>query len=123
MKYKKHLLLIVISVLMVLVACGSKDETDKPTEEEALANLTDTEMPIVKEPITLKVFAGKSAQNADSDWNDILIWNEYAKMTNINIEWDQIQPDSVVEKRNLALMGGTLPDVFLLSAIIQYRYF
>lgn len=115
---------------LTLTACGEKDSedptgsetTDSKTEEtsqtESKENVNKSGMPIVDEPITLTMFTGKSAQNVNSDWNDILIWNEYEDMTNIKLEWkDQVQTDSLEEKRNLALAGGTLPDVFYLASM------
>src|SRR5699024_8838968 len=89
-------------------------------------NFNETGFPIVNEPITLKMFAGKSAQNVNSDWNDILIWNEYEKKTKVHLDWvEQVQTESLEEKRNLALTGGDLPDVFYLAsvpAIDIYKY-
>nr|WP_286168748.1 extracellular solute-binding protein [Roseburia sp. 1XD42-34] len=74
-------------------------------------------MPIVDEELELEFFANKPAQNEDNDWNDILIWNHYKNMTNINVKWDQINPEALEEKRNLALGGGELPDAFFLSQL------
>src|SRR5699024_1893631 len=67
------------------------------------------------EEFDMTIFANKPAQNEDNDWNDILIWNEYRDMTNINVEWDLQNPDALDEKRNLALGSNELPDVFFLS--------
>lgn len=108
--------------MLALSACTNK-EGNKPSKNDEKPNNETTEstnktgFPIVDEPLTLKVFAGKSAQNVDSDWNDILIWNHYAEKTNINIQWEQIQTDSMAEKRNLALASGSLPDVFFLASV------
>src|SRR5699024_12384818 len=45
-------------------------------------------------------------------WNDVMIFNEYKEMTNMNINWKLIPDEGLEEKRNLALSGGTLPDAF-----------
>src|SRR5699024_5042991 len=66
---------------------------------------------IVEETITLDFFAGK-APSTNDDWNDVLIYNEYEDMTNIDINWQMVPFDSMEEKRNLALSGGELPDAF-----------
>src|SRR5690606_8190502 len=112
---------VVVGLVLLLAACSgnkaSNEEENQKVDEDALANVNETGFPIVKEPLTLKVFTGKSAQNVNSDWNDILVWNTYAEMTNVNLEWEQIQTDSLEEKRNLALAGGNLPDVFFLSSM------
>src|SRR5699024_4516523 len=66
--------------------------------------------------ITFEVFTSKSPQNVDHDWNDLLLWNEYEDMTNINVDWkEQVPNDSLEERRNLALGGGDLPDIFYFS--------
>src|SRR5699024_3928092 len=122
---KRLIYCLMIMVLITLAACSDDKETDGSDNEKALENLNETGMPIVDDPITLNVFTGKSAQNVDSDWNDILIWNEYADMTNINLEIEQVQTDSLEEKRNLALGGGSLPDVFYLAQLPNldiYKY-
>lgn len=118
MKINKIFLGLVV-LMMLLTACSNNiEKEDEGVDQEALKNVNKTGFPIVKEPITLKMFTGKSAQNVKSDWNDILIWNKYSEMTNIKLDWEQqIQTDSLEEKRNLALAGGNLPDVFFLSAM------
>jgi putative aldouronate transport system substrate-binding protein len=102
---------LILSLTFLLVACGSKDEATKGGSEEALENLNEEGMPVVKEPIELEFFAGKSATTAD-DWNDVLLLNEYKKMTNVNINWKQVPADGLEEKRNLALGSDDLPDAF-----------
>lgn len=115
---KKLLFSFVILILLTVAACGGNNEDNDGMNEEALENLNKTDFPIVDEPITLEMFTGKSAQNVDQDWNDLLIWNEYSEMTNIELDWKhQVQTDSLEEQRNLALGSGDLPDVFYLSSM------
>ncbi len=98
--------------LLFLAACANDDKKNSAVgNEKALENLTDTEMPIVKEEITLNFFAGKAPATADN-WNDVMIFNKYKEMTNINVKWEQVPHASLAEKRNLALAGGNLPDAF-----------
>lgn len=123
-RYKKSLILLLfVLVLFVFSACSGDDDKDSGSESESNnsesseSTVNETGMPIVDEEITMKVFANKPAQNEDNDWNDILIWNHYRDMTNINVEWDSINPDALEEKRNLALGSGDLPDAFFLSQL------
>src|SRR5690625_3218353 len=74
-------------------------------------------MPIVDDEIDMTIFANKPAQNEDNDWNDILIWNHYRDLTNINADWNLVNPDALDEKRNLALGSGELPDAFFLAQL------
>src|SRR5699024_560137 len=97
-----------ISVLLLLAACGGNNEgasndNNNETADAECGNVNESGMPIVDEEFDMTIFANKPAQNEDNDWNDILIWNEYRDMTNINVEWDLQNPDALDEKRNLAL--------------------
>ncbi|MBO0991961.1 extracellular solute-binding protein [Bacillus sp. SD088] len=117
MKTKKILFLFLILTMMLLVACSENSSSnnegkanDTP-EKEDTENFNKTGMPIVDEPITLKFMAGKSPSNTNN-YNDVLIWKEYKKLTNIEIDWELVPTEGLTEKRNLALAGGNLPDVF-----------
>ncbi|MFC4404113.1 extracellular solute-binding protein [Gracilibacillus xinjiangensis] len=111
MKFKKGLIAATSAVLL-LSACnnaeGSQGENDAETASE---NVNETGMPIVNEQIKLKIFADR-ASSTNEDWNDVMVFNEYEKMTNIDVEWEMVPTDALEEKRNLALASGTLPDVF-----------
>ncbi|MBO0993320.1 extracellular solute-binding protein [Bacillus sp. SD088] len=119
MKYKKIILLLLTSFILVLAACNGKQASEPQTSEgddEGLENFNESGMPVVNEPITLKFMAGKGSKNAD-DYNETLLWKTYEEMTNIHIDWELVAADGREEKRNLALAGGTLPDVFYAMAI------
>jgi len=95
-----------------MVGCGKKEEI--PTKaQETKSDVPDymnaTGLPIVKKPITLKAFALKSGNTIE--FEKLLIWQEYEKMTGIHIEWEEATSNGV-EKRNLKLASGDLPDIF-----------
>lgn len=83
-------------------------------EENVPDNLNLEGFPIVKEPLTLKAMVSKHA--AQPSWNEILVWQEYEKMTGIKIEWEEVSSD-LSEKRNLALASGEYPDVFYRASV------
>lgn len=131
----KRLLFVLISALflIVLAACGSEDangnddgannniENVDNANDNADGENTDgvnkEDFPIVDEEIEMSVFANKPVQNEGNDWNDILIWDEYRDLTNINVDWNTIGPDALEERRNITMGGGEdLPDAFFLSA-------
>ncbi|GIP35003.1 extracellular solute-binding protein [Paenibacillus sp. J2TS4] len=87
---------------------GDADQTG--SENAAVKVVNETGFPIVNEPIKLK-FVAPQATNTP-DWNDIMLFNEYEKMTGIDIEWQMINQEILSEKRNLILAGGDLPDAF-----------
>lgn len=127
MKKQKAVIHTFISILvlsLVLTACGSngggggsqspestKKAQESQTASEAPAKLNNTGFPITNEPISLKIIAGKSATTA-ANWNDTLIWKEYAKQTNINVDFELVPFDALPEKRNLIITSNELPDAF-----------
>jgi putative aldouronate transport system substrate-binding protein len=117
MLFRKLSLLLVV-VTLLLSACSNNPTNTEENEpsKEATENLNTSGMPIVKEPITLNFFNGKAPTTAD-DWNDVLIWNTYKDMTNINVKWEMVPTEGLEEKRNLALASGNLPDAFHTAGI------
>src|SRR5690625_1525148 len=111
---KRLSFILVAFLLLVLAACGGAEEEEG--QNEPSENFKEEGMPIVKEPIELEIFAGKSATTAD-DWNDVLLLNEYEKMTNIHIDWEQVPAEGLDEKRNITLGSGDLPDAFYAANI------
>lgn len=99
-KNKKILFLLCISFFSVLVACSKDEKEAVGGSEDALENLNQEGMPIVEEEITIDVFAGKAASAAD-DWNDVPVLNEYEKMTNIDMNWNQVPVDGLEEKKEI----------------------
>lgn len=105
----------------VLAGCGGgggnggSENPPAPGEStspsEALANLNESGMPIVKEPINLTFFTGKPTGNSN-DYREVRIWQEYAKMSNINVDFQLVPTGNVSERKNLVLSGGDYPDVF-----------
>ena len=121
----KKRLLTALPIMLLLVACGGEqtDGSDSgsatnsgDTSEASETSINPEGMPISDEEIEMTFFAGKGAMNANSDWNDILLWNEYESMTNINIEWDEYLTEALEEQRNLSLVSGNLPDVYYLAS-------
>ena len=97
MMRSKNLLFIGLTMMVLLLAaCGDKNKANGEVETDS-KNFNESGMPIVNETIKLDVFAGKSATTAD-DWNDVLILNEYEKMTNIDITWNQVPADGLDRK-------------------------
>lgn len=145
MRLSKRVILLIVAFSMVfslLVGCVKQNETsttggeqsnssDKQTNEpnKQGAQAKDDEgnkqsdvpdylnaegFPIVKEPITLTVMVSK--QVSQPSWSEMLVWQEYEKMTGIKIEWQEVSSD-LTEKRNLALASGKYPDLFYRASV------
>lgn len=115
MRIKKGLLVLLLVIISIGLAACSDEKANK--DNTSNGEVLKTGMPIVKDPVDLTFFANKPAQNEDNDWNDILIWNHYRDLTNVNVKWNSINPDALEEKRNLALGSGELPDAFFLAQL------
>lgn len=109
--FKRVVIATLVMLISAALAACKQDDAPYVIDEEALANVNETGMPIVKEPITLKFFIGKRADNL-ADLDHVSGLNLYEEMTNIDIQWDQVMADAIEERRNLAIAGENLPDVF-----------
>ncbi|MFD1415958.1 extracellular solute-binding protein [Oceanobacillus jeddahense] len=115
---KLFFLLVTLIFVSALYACSNGGDADSKEGEAAGEEDVNAEgFPIVEEELELTFFANKPAQNEGNDWNDILIWNEYRDLTNINVNWNSVSPDALEENRNLALGSGDLPDAFFLAEL------
>jgi len=125
----------VISVILaasfltsVLTSCGSKNNTSvkdtKATGTSATDYLNmDSEFPIVKNPITLKVVGLKEASSGSPD--KIWFWKWAEKTMNIKFNVQLIDTGAQKEKINLMFAANEFPDFFYgvdfsTSDIIRY---
>ena len=98
--------IVAISIL-ALTACGGGGASDSSTKDQ---NLKDIKFPLEKEA-TLNIMI-QSSPIAPSDPNEKLIFSRLQKDTNVKINWSNYTWDSYVEKRNLKVASGDLPDAF-----------
>ncbi|MCD9020267.1 extracellular solute-binding protein [Cohnella silvisoli] len=131
MKFKRRVSTLVASLLVIAVLAGCSgnngNASNTPSNsggntgasagnetKPAAGNLNETGMPIVKDKITIQMLTGKPP--AATDWNKLMLWTEYEKMTNIHIDWvDQVPFANLAEKRNLVLAGGEYTEAFFTS--------
>ena len=115
-KFKRALACATAAALAASVcACGKGGE--KKTAE---AEVNKSGFPIVDQPITLKVMAAKFASH--SNWDDMMLWKEYEKMTGIHIQWQCVPTESIAEKKNIALASGDIPDIFYRTYMGQQEF-
>ncbi|WP_010276216.1 extracellular solute-binding protein [Paenibacillus senegalensis] len=124
----KQAAITILSLALVATACsgggtegtgGTGGSDDPPTpggSPQAVENLNPSGFPIVDEPIQLRFVAGRSATTAQ-DWNNVMLFDEYEKMTGIDIQWQMIGTEVLSEQRNLMLTGGDLPDAFYAASV------
>ena len=100
---------------------GSGQESNSKAQEESgvqkTSHLNAEGFPIVNEQITLTVY-GQRDQN-QTEWKNMLVMQEYEKMTNIHMDFQEVPADGFAENKQLLFASNELPDVFLRSAINQ----
>jgi ABC-type sugar transport system, periplasmic component len=115
---------IVLSAVMLMgmaAACssggnGGEDgapETSAKQKEET--EIRTEGFPIVQEPIQLKMFAQKSPTNGP--YEEMLVFKEYEKMTNIDIVWEDVPTEGFAEKKNLMFASNELPDALFKAGL------
>ncbi|MFE6167801.1 extracellular solute-binding protein [Viridibacillus arvi] len=112
---KRYFAGIVTSLLLtssILGACSSEEGTTGKSEN--VENVNKTGMPITKEKIEVDGFGAKFF--ASQDWNKLMLWDEYSKKSNIEVNWKTVQVEALVEKRNLMLAAGDYPELFFAAA-------
>ncbi|MCZ1181471.1 extracellular solute-binding protein [Shouchella clausii] len=108
---KKHCLLIAVATLGVATtACADAGE-DTATESENKDIVNESGFPIVKEPIELTFFTGKSEPNSNN-FEETYVWKTYEEMTDMKINFELAAFDGLAEKRNLLFASGNYPDAF-----------
>lgn len=116
-KWLSMLMAAVISTGLIAGCSSNSPEAAEGNETPAAAasdNLNETGFPIVKEPIQLAMMTSKAPTTANN-WNETMLWQEYAKMTNINVDFQLVASDAMAEKRNLAMASGEYPDAFFIG--------
>src|SRR5699024_1863719 len=98
------------TAIVMLAACSDNEKASGEEENSVDENFNEEGMPIVDDTIDIEIFANKPAQNEDNDWNDILIWNHFQDLTNINVKWDTFNPATLDEKRDLSLSCSDVHD-------------
>lgn len=123
MKLKKLLLLLLTMIMLVsLVACGNKEESNKgdnTSTDGATVDGNDSEaggkevaFPL-SEKKEFKVF---SILNGEHDLKDNITMQTLLEEANMDFQYDSVMGSDLLEKRNLILGSGEYPDVFLKSS-------
>lgn len=104
---------VLIVLALFLVGCNNNDGASSQDNE-----LTDVTFPL-EEEITLK-FMTQSSPLAPTDPNEKLIYERLEEETGVHIEWKNYTSEAFIEKRNLALGTGDLPDAIIDAAFNTY---
>ncbi|KRG15398.1 ABC transporter substrate-binding protein [Lederbergia galactosidilytica] len=99
---------------LILVGCGNSGKSASSEDH----GLKDIEFPL-EEKVSLK-FMTQSSPLAPDDPNEKLIYKRLEEKTGVHIDWKNYTHDSFIEKRNLALSSGDLPDAILDAGFSNY---
>lgn len=119
---KKWPILLISS--LALASCGGEGEsTDYVEEGPDEENFNEEGFPIVNDSIELTLFSERHALNGPFD--EMLVWEEYEEMTNIEINWNDVSQEGFGERKQLEFTSSDLPDVFYRahlsrSEIVEY---
>ena len=115
MRRAMYLLVVFLLTVSMLFGCsnaGTESEvgnvtTSETKAAEAESYFSETEYPIVKEPITLT-----TVTSDNKPLEEMKMFQELSAKTNINISTEAIGGDGYAEKKALILASGDLPDMF-----------
>ncbi|PLR67538.1 ABC transporter substrate-binding protein [Bacillus sp. UMB0893] len=113
MKNVKKAMFSSVAALVLAAGCSNNSKTASKDYE-----LTEVSFPL-KEEVSLK-FMTQSSPLAPKDPNEKLIYKRLEEKTGVHIDWKNYTNDSFVEKRNLAIASGDLPDAILDAGYSDY---
>lgn len=103
---------------MTLAACSSdtpSTEKEGNSKGEASSNASADGFPIVKEPLKLKMFTRIAPVNGP--FKDMPVFQDYEKMSNVQVEFIEAPTDGFNEKKNLLFASNELPDALYRSGL------
>ncbi|WP_281890582.1 extracellular solute-binding protein [Paenibacillus sp. YYML68] len=101
---------LMMTAALVVSGCagdGGKEGASKPEEKSAAKKV---QFPL-EQPIQLKMFANVPPQ-IKKDMNDMQMFKELNKQTNVQVSWTQVGWEQLAEKKNILIASGDLPDAF-----------
>ncbi len=113
-------LTIVIIFCTVLIGCA--DEESPTTSKLSLVGNIASTFPLVNSAASLNIMATGSG---GKDQESVFVWNEYEKMTGVNINWTTVTTDTRSEAYQTALLNHQQYDLIMrckLSATKLLRY-
>lgn len=99
-KKKAFFMITALLVSMTLYGCTSNN-----SNEEASPGNTE---PSQSKPSQLRILMSQAPTH--NNYDDMLVWQEYETISGIRIDWNAVPDADFVEKRNILLAGGDLPD-------------
>ena len=109
MKNVKRVLAVSLASVLLVSGCSNASKSETASSKEY--KLKNVSFPL-KEKVTLN-FMTQSSPLAPADPNKKLIYKRLEEQTGVHIKWKNYTSDAFIEKRNLAMASGDLPDAIL----------
>lgn len=111
----RKILSLLTMLIFVLSGCGSNNT--EVANKEAY-DISDYTFPL-EEPVELTMVT-QSSPIAPADPNEKLVFQRLEEATNVHINWVNYTSDEFLEKRNLAIASGDLPDAWFSGGFSDY---
>ncbi|OIA99654.1 ABC transporter substrate-binding protein [Paenibacillus sp. LC231] len=110
--------ILMLAGAFALSGCSGDAKNQSESPDQA-ANFNKTGLPIVNEPVSLKMVSPKAA--LAPEYSEMEIFKRLEAETNVKIEWENIPDTDFAEKKNLLLASGNLPDAFYGAGLSDYE--
>ncbi len=129
MKMKRQVITIIAVIMLLSVMLGACSNQAKPEstpkatdagqpsatdDSDMIGNMYKQGYPVVKDKVTLKIAAMRSPAHT-KPFDELKYVQALEELTNVHIDWQEVAQGSWDEKKNLMLVGGNLPDAFMLG--------
>ncbi|MNO35344.1 Lipoprotein LipO precursor [compost metagenome] len=102
--------LLAAAMVFGIAGCGGNDGKNAASSESSSYNKEG--LPIVNEPVTLKVLTVRWGSMGDTFTQNQWL-KDLEKNTNVKIEWQVMSSNDWAEQKSILLASGTLPDIIL----------
>ena len=92
--------------------------TASPADKPVLVGDIPCAFPLVSQPERISVLASR---HGDTEYDDVYVWQQYARMTGVEVDWTTITIDQRGEAINAALMNKTAVDLILRCKVSARR--
>lgn len=106
-----------IAFSLVAAGCQSGSSTNNKTEAKGSSEVVVSKegFPIVQETIKLSMFTRIAPANGP--FKDMPVFQDYEKMSNVQVTFTEVPTDGFQEKKNLLFASNELPDVLFRSGL------
>ncbi|GGH85880.1 putative aldouronate transport system substrate-binding protein [Pullulanibacillus pueri] len=114
---KSVIVLVCIAFISILLSGCSKGSSagEDPSKGKPPEGFNKSGFPIVDKPVTMTMFADRSAANGP--YKDMSMFQAYEKKTNIKVKFNDVPDVSFAEKKSLVFGSKNLPDIFFKANI------